>query len=206
MGKYPSSLTVDPQSLALVSWDEAQLFIQKLNARNDGYRYRLPSDAEWEYMARAGASSTSGKPVYGEYGYGQLSGRNDILIFPDTAAPYEDLNCSIDSNASTPSFQYKCVHENKIRPHSDYLQGQKPAPKNERTLIKNGWGLYDILGSTPEWIEDWPRSETQDRVVRGNVQEYALMVTGPGEVYSKSHAPRNLSAYIGFRCVREPTH
>jgi formylglycine-generating enzyme required for sulfatase activity len=37
-----------------VRWDEAHKFIDKLNKLNDGYRYRLPTAAEWEYAARAG--------------------------------------------------------------------------------------------------------------------------------------------------------
>lgn len=40
-----------------VSWDDAQSFIQKLNAGNDGYAYRLPTEAEWEYAARAGSQA-----------------------------------------------------------------------------------------------------------------------------------------------------
>ncbi|MEO8435945.1 MAG: formylglycine-generating enzyme family protein [Pyrinomonadaceae bacterium] len=39
-----------------VSWDDAQKFIQRLNQTNDGYVYRLPTEAEWEYACRAGTT------------------------------------------------------------------------------------------------------------------------------------------------------
>jgi formylglycine-generating enzyme required for sulfatase activity len=42
-----------------VSWDDAQEFIKKLNTkeRGRGYLYRLPTEAEWEYACRGGATS-----------------------------------------------------------------------------------------------------------------------------------------------------
>ena len=40
-----------------VSWDAAQEFIGRLNARGGGHRYRLPTEAEWEYAARAGTTT-----------------------------------------------------------------------------------------------------------------------------------------------------
>ena len=47
-----------------VSWNDAQAFISKLNAKADGYLYRLPTEAEWEYSARAGTTGAfAGDPV-----------------------------------------------------------------------------------------------------------------------------------------------
>lgn len=46
------------QSLPVVSisWQMTQNFIRKLNSKNTSYRYRLPTEAEFEYVLRAGSS------------------------------------------------------------------------------------------------------------------------------------------------------
>ncbi len=54
MGERPGQSQADDAPVTRISWHDAQRFIKKLNELNDGYVYRLPSEAEWEYAARAG--------------------------------------------------------------------------------------------------------------------------------------------------------
>ena len=56
MGNNPSKFgnCGDNCPVEQVSWDDAQAFIEALNAKT-GKKYRLPSEAEWEYACRAGA-------------------------------------------------------------------------------------------------------------------------------------------------------
>ena len=67
MGNNPSSFTGYDLPVETVSWNDAQEFITKLNTTS-GKKFRLPTQAEWEYAARGGIKSK---------GY-QYSGSNNI--------------------------------------------------------------------------------------------------------------------------------
>ena len=57
MGTNPSECTgCGRRPVERVSWNDAQEFIRTLNERTGGDHYRLPTEAEWEYAARAGAN------------------------------------------------------------------------------------------------------------------------------------------------------
>jgi hypothetical protein len=56
MGDNPSDFPGDDLPVHNVSWKDAQAFVGRLNQRADGYRYRLPTDAEWELASRPAGS------------------------------------------------------------------------------------------------------------------------------------------------------
>jgi formylglycine-generating enzyme required for sulfatase activity len=58
MGNNPSHFKNcgDDCPVEEVSWNDVQEFIRKLNQREGGNKYRLPTEAEWEYAARAGST------------------------------------------------------------------------------------------------------------------------------------------------------
>jgi formylglycine-generating enzyme required for sulfatase activity len=58
MGENPSVFKDDDRPVENVLWEDAQQFIQKLNKREGKEACRLPSEAEWEYAARAGTTTT----------------------------------------------------------------------------------------------------------------------------------------------------
>jgi len=68
MGTNPSFFRGNPnRPVESVSWDDVQKFIAKLNTSEGAPIYRLPTEAEWEYVARAGSVS--------DYSFGSDSGQ-----------------------------------------------------------------------------------------------------------------------------------
>ncbi len=58
MGKNPSLFGGDSnRPVDQITWEDAQAFLTKLNAMEGGKLYRLPTEAEWEYAARAGSTT-----------------------------------------------------------------------------------------------------------------------------------------------------
>jgi len=114
----------DSHPVVCVNWDDSQAYVQWLS-RKTGRRYRLLSEAEWEYSARAGTTSAW---YWGSNEAGQCRYANGA-----------DL--SAKAHGVTTAGFVSC--DDKY-PHTSPVGSFRP----------NKFGLYDMAGNVGEWVED----------------------------------------------------
>ena len=98
MGTNPSRFIDggDLRPVENVSWLEVQAFLGRLADRSSGQRFRLPTEAEWEYACRAGTTSA--------YASGALLSHDaaNFAISPESAARGEGSTRAVGSYAANP--------------------------------------------------------------------------------------------------------
>ena len=135
MGSNPSEFRGYDRPVENVTWDDCQAFIAKLNELT-GVRFRLPSEAEWEYAARGGSKSKRFK-YSGSNNHSLVSWSADAV----ESALAKDVPYTLDVAASDATMP---TAEEATRCTS--IVGLQ-AP--------NELGIYDMSGNVWEWCNDW---------------------------------------------------
>jgi sulfatase modifying factor 1 len=111
-----------------VSWDDIQYFL-RLMSFFGSHQYRLPSESEWEYAARAGTQTAR-------------SWGDDI----GNACDYENVADAMKKREAPDLDAFSC---------NDGFAGTAPVG----SFRPNPWGLYDMLGNVAEWASDCYESD-----------------------------------------------
>jgi formylglycine-generating enzyme required for sulfatase activity len=185
--RNPGYVQDDSHPVACVSWDDAGAYVRWLSQKT-GRDYRLLTEAEWEYAARAGTTTTR---FWGDAGYMSCGYANGADLTAETQVPgasnWDVANCN-DRYAYTAAVgSYRA----------------------------NSFGLYDMLGNVWEWTQDcwtrnysgaptdgsaWVAGDCSQRVVRGGSWEDAPL--GLRAAY-RVGSPTVIRVYIrGFRVAR----
>ncbi|HSN70483.1 MAG TPA: formylglycine-generating enzyme family protein [Steroidobacteraceae bacterium] len=181
---------LDPPDVALpvtcVSWDDAQAYLEWLSEKS-GLRYRLPSEAEWEYAARAGSESAW------PWGNNPDNGCAHANLYDRSARQQRDFGWA----------------------HADCDDGE-PGLAIAGRYRPNAFGLHDMIGNVWEWTADCYREGYASAPVDGSPFDLAecdrrsvrggSWMTRPSRARAsfrgRDPAPRRM-AYFGFRVARD---
>ena len=183
-----------------VSWDDAQLFCQWLNARDQSarrlsgeWRYRLPSDYEWSCAVGIGDREDPAKLP--------TEKRNQI----DDAFPWgsqwppppgvgnyagEEVQPALDAGT------YPAI-KHVIAGYNDGFVNTSPVG----SFAANPFGLYDMGGNVWQWCEDWFDKQQKGRVRRGSAWNYVTRAFILSSFREWSAPDDRGSRIFGFRCV-----
>jgi formylglycine-generating enzyme required for sulfatase activity len=169
-----------------ISWADAQAYVDWLRQKT-GLPYRLLSESEWEYAARAGTSTT-------RFGGDEPA---QLCVF-----------------ANGGDLDYSSSHPLDRSPNKTCRDGYSYTSPGG-SFLANAFGLHDMLGNVWEWTADcwnenynraptdgraWTNGECAQRVMRGG--SWSL---GPRVLRSASRSGATISFRVnnrGFRIAR----
>src|SRR5271169_2501890 len=178
------SLDGDKQPVVDVTWDDAVAFAKWLSGKT-GQTYRLPTEAEWEYAARAGTKTS------------RFWGNN-----PDDACKY--------ANVADISAKKRWKNWTAFYCDDKFLVSSPVG-----SFQPNEFGLYDMLGNVWQWVEDVYNSSAYTRLPKNNpvytgsgeyrVERGGCWSNGPLGIRVSNRVPLTPTFghhALGFRLVR----
>jgi formylglycine-generating enzyme required for sulfatase activity len=187
--RNPGYVQSDRHPAVCVSYEDAQRYVQWLSKKT-GKSYRLPTEAEWEYAARAGTTTAR---FWGD-------GRDQACEFADVA----DLT-------GAGALRWNKDNKEQVFQCRDGFAYTAPVG----SFRPNAFGLYDMLGNVFQWTEDcyhdsyngapsdgsaWTSGACEGRVQRGGSWSNGPRSTRSADRNGSPAAYRNID--IGFRVAR----
>ena len=173
---HPSSFKYPKLPVETVSWNEVQGFLTKLGEASGGKgRYRLPTEAEWEYAARAGSSGVFGM------------GADKVAITPERLGEYA---------------WYAANAQNKTQPvgtKKSNAWGLHDMHGSVWEWCQDGYSP-DFYASSPD-ADPLYTGPATERVLRGGC--WFLDARALRAALRGGSLPDVKSQYVGFRLVRE---
>lgn len=179
----------DDEPVVCVDWNDAQAYLTWLS-RISGQRYRLPSEAEWEYVAR------DNRPGH-------------RLIWGENATQA----CRESNIFDQAGFRDRSDHNIEVAPCDD----GSPEVARVGSRAANQFGVHDMIGNVWEWVEDCyvmpvPDTAPRDgsaqltlgcdrRVARGGSWLSAYSRQSP--TFRGRDPPGLVSQIFGFRIARD---
>ena len=148
-GEKGWSVSHPTQPVVRVSWNRAAAFCEWLSQKT-GKKVTLPTEAQWEYAASAGASSP--------FWYGTLD--TDF-------SPYANL--SDISNQQINNFGWSGRRDAlpAWRPADTRFNDHSKVSASVGSYAPNPFGLFDMHGNVSEWVADAPPDKPNHRLVKG---------------------------------------
>ena len=173
-----------------VSWDDIQLFIDWLNARTGG-DFRLPTEAEWEYAARAGSTT--------KYSWGNSIGSNRANC-DGCGSRWDDDRTAPVGSFSANAWGLHDLHGNVWEWVQDcWNDSYVGAPTDGSAWTSGDCGRRVIRGGSWGYNPRDLRSAFRDGAARANRNPRYRLSFGPGQVGQRHYTRQSAQDFLpGF--------